>query len=125
MTAYEMQLAAVSEGMCPEHQVTLGADGWCGRCGHCGAWWSIERHADGLHVVTRYPPMDRSMICQHCGGRIEWCSNPICPRITNHLVHGETGIGACPGNRTTALAAAPVARTLPARNDRETNGELT
>ena len=63
MTCYEAELAAVSEGICPEHRVTLGADGWCGQCGggH-GAWWSID-HDPGPDlawlgapvVVTRYP----------------------------------------------------------------------
>lgn len=57
MDGYEAQLAAVSEGMCPEHLTALGADGWCGRCGHGGAWWSIDRKmTPGVAtVVTRYP----------------------------------------------------------------------
>lgn len=48
--------------------------------------------------------MKDDLACQHCGEAIKWCDNPHCPRITNHLIHVSTGIGACRGNRTTALA---------------------
>ena len=48
-----------------------------------------------------------TMTCQHCGERIEWCSRALCVRITTHLIHSATGIGACRGNQTTALADVP------------------
>jgi hypothetical protein len=41
--------------------------------------------------------------CAHCDQPIKWCDNPNCPRITHHLIHVGTGIGACRGNRTTAM----------------------
>jgi len=41
--------------------------------------------------------------CGHCGQPVKWCDNPICVRITRHLIHVGTGIGACRGNRTTAM----------------------
>jgi len=51
------------------------------------------------------------MNCAHCGQPVKWCDNPICPRITHHLIHVETGIGACRGNRTTAVLLPPDAVT--------------
>jgi hypothetical protein len=51
-----MALAAIREGICPEHKTPLDPHprgGWCWRCGRdCGAWWTI---GDDDNVVTTYP----------------------------------------------------------------------
>lgn len=51
-----MALAAIREGICPEHKGALDPHprgGWCWRCGRdCGAWWTIR---DDDNVVTTYP----------------------------------------------------------------------
>ena len=43
-------LAALSEGMCPEHGTPLRVTGWCVTCGY---WW--EGDFGGCVVTTRYP----------------------------------------------------------------------
>ena len=43
-------LLALSEGLCPDHQVRLRLTGWCPRC---QAWWSASFPAG--EITVRYP----------------------------------------------------------------------
>jgi hypothetical protein len=49
-SGYEHELAAVSEGICPQHLIRLAPDGWCTAC---GAWWYLK---PGAIVGKRWLP---------------------------------------------------------------------
>jgi hypothetical protein len=45
MSRLDDDLAAVSEGFCPEHLTRLESQeqgGWCPDCGYCGVWYTAD-----------------------------------------------------------------------------------